>query len=64
MSANLFVALTEQHESHDWLIKQVCLMQSMILIEIQDTMAQPPSEEKSMKKATHTGIFITVNAHS
>lgn len=32
---------------------------SMILIEIQDTMAQPPSEEKSMKKATHTGIAVT-----
>ena len=36
-------------------------LQSMILIEIQDTMAQPPSEEKSMKKATHTGIAITVS---
>ncbi len=46
--------------------RRLCLrsdvsLQSMILIEIQDTMAQPPSEEKSMKKATHTGIAITVS---
>ena len=40
-------------------INSMCL-QSMILIEIQDTMAQPPSEEKSMKRATHTGIAVTV----
>lgn len=40
------------------------LLQSMILIEIQDTMAQPPAEEKSMKRATHVGIAITVSALS
>ena len=34
----------------------------MILIEIQDTLKQPPSEEKAMKKATHIGIFVTVRA--
>lgn len=33
---------------------------SLILIEIQDSLAQPPSEAKSMKKATTAGVFITV----
>ena len=37
-------------------------LQSMILIEIEDTMAQPPSEVKSMKRATHTGIAVTVSS--
>lgn len=34
---------------------------SMILIEIQDTLKQPPSERVSMVKGTHTGIFITTS---
>lgn len=33
----------------------------MILIEIQDTLKQPPSEEKSMQKATKVSIIITVS---
>lgn len=63
MSLLPFDILVDEH--HLWRIAVICcqdlyMMQSMILIEIQDTMAQPPSEEKSMKKATHTGIAITV----
>ena len=37
-------------------------MQSMVLIEVQDTLAQQPSEVDSMKKATGFSIAITVSA--
>lgn len=36
-------------------------MQSMVLIEVQDTLAQHPSEVESMKKATGFSIAITVS---
>ncbi len=36
-------------------------MQSMVLIEVQDTLAQQPSEIDSMKKATGFSIAITVS---
>lgn len=34
---------------------------SLILIEIQDSLAQPPSEAASMKKSTTAAVFITVS---
>lgn len=35
---------------------------SLILIEIEDSLAQPPSEAQSMKKATTCAVGITVNS--
>lgn len=40
--------------------EQVMPVQNLILIEIQDTLRQPPSEAQTMKKATRYGIFATV----
>lgn len=37
-------------------------MQSIVLIEIQDTLASPPSEAQTMKKATSVGILIAVSS--
>ena len=39
-------------------------VQSMVLIEVQDTLAQMPSEINSMKKATGLSIGITVSLHT
>ena len=38
------------------------ILQNLVLIEIQDTLKQPPSEAQSMKKATRFGIVCTVRA--
>lgn len=40
------------------------LLQSIVLVEIQDTLRQPPGEVEAVKKAIRWGVITTVSFHS
>ncbi len=42
-------------------ITKFAVLQSIVLVEIQDTLKQPPSEMQSIKKAVRWGVVTTVS---